>query len=298
MRRGFIKYIVVGLILVLGLFPSAASAQAEILAEADSFYNHITITEEGSIRCMVFGKLTQKPETCIDIERPDWPVLEYSAMMLVGLTLKPETERIAMLGLGGGYLPILFRLHLPQIALDVVEIDPEVLKLAEEYFLFSESDKISVHVADGRRFLQGRKNLYDQVWIDVFSGDYIPPHMTTEEFLVTVRKSLTPGGIVVQNIHRDQQLYDYQVNTFRAVFDRVLIFEGTASNNAIVVAGSGELPDPADIGLDDLQTIHVGPVFLPEQLRKFNPQPQIEDTPVLRDDFAPVNLLKRQGGSE
>ncbi len=42
----------------------------------------------------------------------------------------------------------------PQIAIDVVEIDPEMLSIAEKWFQFSQGEKMKVFVDDGVEFIK------------------------------------------------------------------------------------------------------------------------------------------------
>lgn len=41
-----------------------------------------------------------------------------------------------------------------QTALDIVELDPEILKVAEDWFGFSQSEGRRVHLADGVKFVE------------------------------------------------------------------------------------------------------------------------------------------------
>ena len=285
----------VGLVLCLCSTVLSKEGRREVLSEVDSVYNHITVTEEKDVRCMYFGNLRQKPETCIDLSAPDWPVFEYSALMFVGLGLKPKNEDIALIGLGGGYIPLVFRLHLPKVYLDVIEIDPKVAELARRYFQFQETDKIRLKISDGRHYLNSDGKRYDQIWIDVFSGDYIPEHMTTLEFLKIVRTRLKDDGLVVQNVHNDQKLYPSQVATFRSTFQYVYLFKGITSRNSIIVAADRELPDPREFAEDNENLVRrIGPISLVEQMIKYAPNSVIDPMPILTDDFSPANLYLQE----
>ncbi len=46
--------------------------------------------------------------------------------------------------------------HTPhtQLSLDVVELDPEVLSVAEKWFGFRQSERVRVHVSDGVQFVE------------------------------------------------------------------------------------------------------------------------------------------------
>ena len=150
-----------------------------VLFEGDSIYNHITVRENDPEHCMIFGRQADNRETCIDMKEPDISVFEYTAMMFVGFLFRPETNNVCLIGLGGGYIPTVFRMHLPTVKLHTIEIDPLVHRLAVEYFKFTVPANQSVTIADGRQYLRRNTERYDQIWVDAFNSDYIPAHMTT-----------------------------------------------------------------------------------------------------------------------
>jgi spermidine synthase len=80
--------------------------------------------------------------------------------MLAGpaLTLKLAEKtglRILVLGTGAGLLPMFLRGQLGDklAELITVDINPEVLKIAKEYFGFLEDEKLKSVVADAYRFV-------------------------------------------------------------------------------------------------------------------------------------------------
>ena len=163
--------------------PAQAAADDQTLYEGDSIYHHITIRQDGTERCMIFGRQRDLRQTCIDLEKPDASVFEYTSMMFAGFLFRPDAKKVCLIGLGGGYIPTVFRMHLPQVELQTVEVDPLVEKLAKQYFGFSVPAGQTLAIDDGRQFLKKSRERYDQIWLDAFNSDYIPAHMTTKEFL-------------------------------------------------------------------------------------------------------------------
>ena len=62
--------------------------------------------------------------------------MPYQRVALAGLALCPEPRRILVVGLGGGALPSFLRVHYPDAAIDAVEIDPQVVEVAKDFFGF------------------------------------------------------------------------------------------------------------------------------------------------------------------
>jgi spermidine synthase len=286
------------ILVFLWLFPATqvmAAAGGQILYESDSIYHHITIRQEGTERCMIFGRQRDLRQTCLDLEKPDASVFEYTAMMFAGFLFRPDAKLVCLIGLGGGYVPTVFRMHLPQVRLHSVEVDPLVEKLAAKYFGFSVPAGQTISIDDGRQFLKKSRERYDQIWLDAFNSDYIPAHMATKEFLMLVRSRLTDGGIVIQNLFCDNRLYDAQIATLRSVFAKVFVFEGRKSGSCIIVASDRPATDPAGLG-KQAQRLggRIGRIDLFAEIAKCKASVAVKKAPILTDDYNPANLLLMQ----
>jgi spermidine synthase len=113
-----------------------------------------------------------------------------------------NTREVLVLGMGGG-TSIKQLLHFyPEIEhIDAVDIDPEVVQLAGEYFDIKPSERLSIHVADARVYLAQTDKKYDFIEVDLFhQGPYIPFYVATKEFFELVRSRLNDGGVMVYNV--------------------------------------------------------------------------------------------------
>jgi spermidine synthase len=282
------------LFLFLALPPQAPAVPPSdtVLYEGDSIYNHITIWQVNDERCMLFGRHRDLRQTCVSLQKPDLPLLEYSAMFFGGFLFRPETEKVCLIGLGGGYLPAVFRAHLPGVRLDTVEVDPLVHRLAVEHFGFRTPAGHTITIDDGRQYLKKTKERYDQIWIDAFNSDYIPAHMTTKEFLAIARSRLREHGIVAQNMFRSNRLFDAQVTTYREVFPHVFVFQGRSSDNCIIFAAVKPSVRPEALQKEAVRLGgKIGLIDLRYEATKLNANPVVRKAPVLTDDFNPANLL-------
>ncbi len=219
-----------------------------VLYEGDSAFHHITIREEGETRTMYFGELGDEAETSINLKNPDKAVFEYPGMMLAALPLYPEGRRVVMMGLGGGFLPGLFQRFLPDYRLIVVEVDVQVGELAQTYSAFNPGGNAELILGDGRDYLEslGRESV-DQIWLDAFSGNYVPKQLSGLHFLRLCQEKMTPGGLLVQNLHQSRPLaFQNQLKTTEAAFGDFLALDGTRCGNSIVISRkAGGPPGPA-----------------------------------------------------
>ena len=238
-----------GLLAVLGLC-AIAPAEQKVLYDKQSPYSNILVTEdEDGLRTLWFEKDGAR-QSVVKVGDPDHIALPYAQAMPVGLALVEEPKRVLIVGLGGGTIPSFLHKHYPKAAIDVVDIDPDVVEVAKKYFGFREDATMRAHVADGRRFIEQCRNRYDLIFLDAFSAESIPYHLATREFLQAVRRALTPDGVVLGNVwsRYSNPLYDSMVRTYQDVFDELYILDVRDVGNRIFIA----LPRKQQIARDDL----------------------------------------------
>lgn len=126
--------------------------------------------------------------------------VSYTALLHMGMVFHPEAKHGLFVGLGGGIGPTEFHDHYG-MEVDVVDIDPAVARVAQEYFFLRQSDKLRLHVADGRRFLERTEERYDMIVLDAYSSaGRIPFQLVTKQFFGLVRSRLKEDGVVVSNV--------------------------------------------------------------------------------------------------
>ena len=228
-------------------------------------------------------------------------MLEYTELAFCGLLYEPEPKKILVLGLGGGVIPREMHHYMPEIEIDVVEIDPEVPLIAKRFFGFHQDDKLRVHVADGRMFIKrqlGREPVpkYDIVILDAFNSDYIPFHLMTKEFLEEVKGVLGEDGVVIANVFYSNRLFDAEFETFLAVFGGCQVFLGAYSDNAMLAAPGRMLSiKEASARAKMLQRKHNLAFDILTVARRLLPDARPDKhAKVLTDDQAPVNWLRTQ----
>jgi spermidine synthase len=293
LRQGLISLSVLAAVL---LQPVAA----ETLHEERSLYRDITVTQEGQRRCLVFNvHRGDRNQTCMNTADPERLVFEYAKMSFAGLLLNPNPRRVLIAGLGGGSLPSALTTLFPEAQIDVIEIDQAVVNVAKEFFDFEETDQVSVIVNDARVYVKRAALLekkYDLVILDAFTGDYIPEHLLTLEFLQEVRSIMTPDGVLVANTFSTSRLYDHESETYQRAFGEFFNFKLPSSGNRIIIARDELLPPRGKM----MQTAR----DLAPRVRRFG-VPLLEypnrlstrvdwdrSRRVLTDQYSPSNLLR------
>ena len=118
---------------------------------------------------------------------------------------------------------------LPQAQIDLVEIDPAVVRVAGDYFSFHADERLHVYTEDGRSFVRRTargERRYDLIMLDAYDHQYIPEHMLTEEFLREVRSLLgnTRGSGQTAKMSR---YGTFSLHAKLFVFDRQQLFVGS-----------------------------------------------------------------------
>lgn len=237
------------LVVVLA-FAAVASAADKRIFEKKSEYNDIIVTEDDAGVRTLWFELGGSRQSVVKLGDPDFIELPYARAMTVGMAVVEEPKRVLIVGLGGGTIPSFLRKHYPKLAIDIVDIDPAVVTVAKDYFGFKEDDLMKVHVADGRKFIEDSPGRYDIIFLDAFGADNIPYHLATRQFLVSVKRALTPQGIVCANVWTANwnRLYYSMVRTYTEVFDQTYVMNVADTGNRIVIA----IPRPGELKLEDL----------------------------------------------
>jgi spermidine synthase len=140
--------------------------------------------------------------------------------MTVATIYPGELKKVLMLGLGAGSISTYFGRFMPDVSIDVVEIDRRVIEVAKQYFGLRETERVRYLDADGRVFLNRNKGLYDLILLDAYRGGFVPFHLLTKEFYALLKERLTPGGVIASNVHDGTKLYHSTVKTLGEVFLR------------------------------------------------------------------------------
>jgi spermidine synthase len=233
--------------LLILLISLASPAEAErIIHKEKSLYRNIEVKESNNRRCLVFAmRGGDRNQSCMNLSHPDRVVFPYARMTFAGLLLNPEPQSILIVGLGGGTLPTVLSEIFPETTVDVVEIDEAILRVAKEYFNFIESEKVKVFVQDARVYTKRaaiRNRKYDLVILDAFTGDYIPEHLMTVEFLQEVQSIMSDKGVVVANTFSTSELYHYESVTYQTVFGDFFNFKKPGTGNRVIVTTGKPLP--------------------------------------------------------
>jgi spermidine synthase len=182
------------------------------------------------------------------------------ALEALAYAYRPQPAAALALGLGAGMVPT--RLARRGVAVEVVEIDPNSLRVAQQYFGFDPA-AARVHHVDARTFVQNCPRRYDVVIVDLFHGDGTPDYLVTREFFRGLRECMAADGVAVFNTFADLDhpaAYAHFLATLRSELPHLVLYRpnwpGAVHVNSFVVAGAEKLSPPAKVTLDYVPARH------------------------------------------
>jgi spermidine synthase len=281
----------------------ALEPSEKLLFEKNSLYQYIQVIEDTVKKeRYVRNQKREYSQGGIYVNAPDKLLFEFTQMGFVSLAfLEWDPQDVLFVGLGAGAMPKYFNKHYQKGNIDIAEIDPDMVAVAQKYFYFKENERMKVHIDDGRLFVKRARKKYDWIVLDAYQNDYIPFHLTTLEFLNEVKNRLKDDGVVVSNITSTfrNKFFDSMVMTYKKAFSHFYIFKGKKSGNFIFVAtASSKIKDKASVEARarKIQSDRKFDIDLEDFAARYETSEIYEwgRAKILTDDFAPVNLYQHQ----
>lgn len=291
-------------LVVLLITLSSAYAADRLVFEGDSAYTGMQVLDKSDgLRYLQFGVYEQ---TAMRLSDPDYLHYEYTRTIMAGFAFAhPPVKNVLMIGLGGGAMARFIAGKFPDATLDIIEIDPLVVDVAKQYFGFKPGKHGNVFIGDGRQLLRKSKVKYDVIILDAYKAGEIPFHLTTQEFMRSVKDHVAPGGVAVVHLWAEyaNKYLQSQIKTIASVFPRNYSFFDNAGSYMIfatqhndwltkesVVARGEQIAKEKSFDYD------LGQLISEQYTTASRIQTEGLQGQILTDDFAPVNLLKHQHG--
>jgi spermidine synthase/MFS family permease len=218
------------------------------------------------------------------------------------ITRASSGEQMDTLFIGGGgfTFPRYIEAQYPNSTVDVVEIDPAVIRTAYERLGLPSTSRIRAFNQDARVFLNEWTDpkQYDVIYGDAFNDLSVPYHLATIEFNRILARRLKPNGIYLANVidkFEGGEFLKADANALRAVFPHVYIF-GRGDDfrpfdrNTYVLMASRKPLDRdrlETVTSEEFPTARTTP--LPDD--RLNAYLRSGRAITLTDDFAPVDQL-------
>lgn len=109
-------------------------------------------------------------------------------------------KRVLVIGGGSFTFPKGLLEELPDVQLDIVEIDGALQDIAKRFFGFRPSARTRVFTSDGLAYLRESQETYDLIIIDVFIEATLPAEFQTLGSMKLAKQHLNQGGILAMNV--------------------------------------------------------------------------------------------------
>jgi hypothetical protein len=202
---------------VRALATCAAEAEAGELAVSRNFYGVLRVAAADldephmAMHRLVHGRIVHGMQFLAD-DRRQIPTSYYGEHSGVGLVLQHLGDgrplKVGLVGLGVGTLATYGRRG------DVYryyEINPDVVRLAEEHFSYLKDSQARTEMVlgDARLSLEREaEQQFDLLILDAFSSDAIPAHLLTEEAFAIYLRHVREGGLIA--VHISNRHFDLQ----------------------------------------------------------------------------------------
>lgn len=184
----------------------------------------------------------------MDLRKPDALDLEYTRTMMAFLLFKPQPALIGMIGLGGGSLVKFCSRHLPDTRLTVIEINPHVIALRDDFQIPKDDARLAVICADGAQFVRDPPEPFDVLLVDGFDTFGLPDELSSQRFYDDCFEALLPDAVMVANLHFGHPQYTSQLERIGRAFGLAVlpVADGQGSNSVVfAVKGAAMQRTPA-----------------------------------------------------
>jgi predicted membrane-bound spermidine synthase len=216
---------------------------------------------------------------------------------------KRKSFKTLFLGGGGYTFPRFIEAKYPEAEIDVVEIDPEITRVAKNYLGISDDTRIRTFNEDGRWFVMNcrEQENYDFIFGDAFNDLSIPYHLTTKEFAIQLKRLLKTDGLLLAMVidsFKNGAFMPSYIRTLEEVFGKGNVHLITLSSDYdhIGISTFVVVASPRRLDMDDFvktvkgkegkeMTAHVMPEDRLQQYLKER------YSVILTDDYVPVDNL-------
>lgn len=200
------------------------------------------VHENALSKTMVFSDIDIQSR--MSLARPDELQFEYTRLMMGAWLFQPQPRRILMVGLGGGSLAKFCYKHLPQASITVLEINPHVIALRQQFLIPDDDARFQVVQIDAAHFMGQTESMFDLVLVDGFDQNGMPESLCSSQFYADCRRVLTSGGVAVFNLHRFSAYRDVYVDRIESTFEGAIwVVNAPGTTNCVVFAVRDARPD-------------------------------------------------------
>lgn len=167
-----------------------------VVAEVQDQFGLIRVLEIGEYRFLEFGEAIE--QSCTFVADPCWLEYDYTRAMLMGALCHEHPETALFLGLGAGTLTQACLKFLPLEDVEVIELRPDVPRLAMEHLGLVDDERLTIRIGDALELLDSAESA-DLIFLDLYTDQGPGAGHLAWRFLENCQKQLNPGGWLIIN---------------------------------------------------------------------------------------------------
>lgn len=210
----------------------------------------VYVTERSGVRSLHIGSDTI--QSSMRLARPNDLELAYTRSMMGFLLFAPAPRRALLVGLGGGSLAKYIYCRMPEAAIEVLEVSPDVVSIARRYFQLPAADgRLAIRICDAGQFMAQPGVAYDAILVDGYDGDSVVEALSSRAFFSACLKRLAPGGVAAVNLWGSDRRFDDYLGRIEAEFPAGTLCLPAEKPGNIIAFGFRDTPGElrwADLG--------------------------------------------------
>ncbi len=207
----------------------------KVLFKINSDFHNIKVIENEIGRFLHYKDTYQAGFINTDFYRGNLPYINY---FLISYLINPDIEKILLIGLGSGKIVNDFEFLFGKLkTIDVVDLEENIVDIAENYFDFNPPEKFNFVLQDGITYLRLNKKKYDLIIADVANNEGIDSRFLSDEYFKLIKNSLKKSGIFISNMcaspdfnNKKNVFFTEFFPVYKNNFKNNLIFKGNYSD--------------------------------------------------------------------
>ena len=202
------------------------------------------VSERYGVRSLHIGSDTV--QSSMRLSKPYDLELSYTRSMMGFLLFVPSPRRALMIGLGGGSLAKFVPRRMPGTRVTAVEVSPQVVAIARQYFHVPQDDppRFQVIIGDGSEYVARDEVSADVLFVDGYDADAHAEELASRSFYALCRARLEPGGIFVVNLWGGDKLFKTLHERIDSAFDGATLSLPAERPGNIIVFAFKDKPGP------------------------------------------------------
>ncbi len=173
-------------------------------------HNGIYVYENKRYRWVLFNE--RFIQSLMDRKNPKKTVIPY--LNTLRLFQNSHPGNTCLLGLGAGSL--VHQLLHPEYQLDIVEILPDMINVAVNFFYLPQSPQVKIHCQCANYFLQNHPEKFFHIIVDLGNENGFPEQLKHIDFFKNIYQRLHTNGFLAFNLC---QFHD--INVFKPLFKEI-----------------------------------------------------------------------------